>query len=183
MVLGLLAKSPGSGYDLAALADRSLAHFWPITRSQLYAELSRLEELGYAEATAVAQDRYPDKRVYRPTGAGLEALGAWLGTVGSERARTKNDYLMKIFLAAFMAPDRARAVLAEYRSRAERRRSELQAIDELLRSLESTASRRFSLATVRYGIIHAEAEIAWVDEAEELLAADLAGNGVGTGST
>src|SRR6266511_1189113 len=69
-VLGLLSLRDLSGYELAAFADQSLAYFWPMHRSLVYRELRRLEDGGYIAGTAVAQDRVPDKRVYRLTERG-----------------------------------------------------------------------------------------------------------------
>jgi PadR family transcriptional regulator AphA len=45
-VLGLLSREPTSGYELGSLAERTIAHFWPITRAHIYAELGRLEDAG-----------------------------------------------------------------------------------------------------------------------------------------
>lgn len=172
VVLGLLAKRPGSGYDLAALAERSLAHFWPISRSQLYAELPRLEERGWAESVAVAQDRYPDKRVYRPTAEGLAALRAWLDGSGHEGQRTKNGVLLKVFLGAFMSRDRLERLLDGYRDAARARRAELAALADDLGGRELTEARRFGLVALRHGILQAEATIIWVEEARSLMGED-----------
>src|SRR5260370_871676 len=51
-----------SGYDLAQAAERSVGRFWPISKSQVYAELARLEPLGLVQGTEIAQDRRPDNR-------------------------------------------------------------------------------------------------------------------------
>src|SRR6266511_3546714 len=63
-VLGLLSRQPTSGYELGSTAERTIAHFWPITRAHIYAELARLEAAGLVTATEVSQQRRPDKRVY-----------------------------------------------------------------------------------------------------------------------
>ena len=175
VVLGLLAKRPrSSGYDVAAFAERSVAHFWPLTRSQLYSELARLEDLGYVRGTAVSQDRYPDKRVYEPTEAGVDALRRWLDTAGFERVRAKNGALVKVFFGEFMSPERGAELLAEYRAAAEQQLAHLTAVDEHLRAKGLDRGRLHGLATVRYGIRQAEATIAWTREAESLLEGTLA---------
>ena len=65
-ILGLLAlgAAPGlptdptgsgmTGWQLYETAERSLARFWNVTRSQIYTELTRLEEMGLVEATGRA---------------------------------------------------------------------------------------------------------------------------------
>src|SRR5258708_33266176 len=77
-VMALLSFAPMSGYELARAADRSISRFWPISKPQVYAELQRLEGLGFVEATDVVHDKLPDKRVFRLTGAGGRALDGWL---------------------------------------------------------------------------------------------------------
>src|SRR5437870_9043848 len=61
-VLGLLSIAPMSGYDLHQAVDRSVRHIWPISKSQVYAELARLVPLGLIAGTDVAQARLPDER-------------------------------------------------------------------------------------------------------------------------
>ena len=69
-VLGLLSIVPMSGYDLFQAVERSVGRFWPISKSQVYAELPRLESAGLIQGTDVHQERLPDKRVFRLTEAG-----------------------------------------------------------------------------------------------------------------
>ncbi|MEJ7704000.1 MAG: PadR family transcriptional regulator [Geodermatophilaceae bacterium] len=168
VTLGLIAKHPGSGYEIAALAARSIAHFWPIPKSQLYSELTRLADLGFVAGTAVRQDRFPDKRVYEVTPAGLVALREWLDDLTVERLRSKNAALVKFFFGAFMSPERLAPLVREYRLDAERRRAELVAIADRLES-QLTPERLFGLATIRHGILQAEAAVAWTFEAEDLI--------------
>ncbi len=168
VTLGLITKHPGSGYDIANLAGRSIAHFWPIPKSQIYAELARLEELGFVTGAALHQDRLPDKRVYEATEAGLSALTAWLDSEGFDRLRSKNAALLKFFFGAFMTPERLPLLLQEYRADAEQRRAQLTAVADRLTG-QLTHERLFGLATIRHGILQAEAAVAWTHEAEELI--------------
>lgn len=63
---------------LPLAADRSIAYFWSIPRSQLYREFSRLEGLGLIAGTRVSQTSAPEKRVYEITEAGRVVLAAWV---------------------------------------------------------------------------------------------------------
>ncbi|MGQ0837209.1 PadR family transcriptional regulator [Actinokineospora sp.] len=173
VVLGLLAKQPGSGYDTAAFADRSVRHFWPISRTQLYSELTRLEGLGWVTGTTVQQDRYPDKRVYEPTTAGLAALRAWLDEpVARARQRTQDTVALKTFFGAYMDPGRLADQLRQCRAEAEKLHAELTGVVEHLDAKGPTRSRAFGRAAARYGVLKAEATIAWTDEVRELLAVE-----------
>ena len=170
VVLGLLAKRPGSGYDIAALANRSVRHFWPVSRSQLYTELARLEELGWARGTAVRQDRYPNKRVYETTPAGMSALREWLDSAQPQQRRRNQDLaVLKTFLGAYMSPDRLDDQLRVHRDRAEALRAELSTVIAHLDGLDPADSRRFGRASARYCVLQAEATIAWTAEVQALL--------------
>jgi DNA-binding PadR family transcriptional regulator len=169
VTLGLLAKRPGSGYDTASLAERSISYFWPISRTQLYHELARLEQLGWANGTAVVQDRYPDKRVYEPTAAGLAALRGWLDDAfRPRRQRGQETIVLKVFLGSFMTPERLTAQLREHREQADRLRSELSGVVAHLEA-KGPGPQAFGLAAARYGVLRAEAAIAWTEEVQALL--------------
>jgi len=173
VVLGLVAKRPGSGYDLAAFADRSVRFFSPIARSQLYTELVRLEELGWVTGTAVAQDRYPNKRLYEATPAGIASLREWLAAPTRQQLpRRKDPFVLKVFHGALMDPGQLAEQLHDYREQAQRLHAELSAVVAHVDALEPTASRRFGRATARYGVLQAEATIAWIEEIEAVLAAE-----------
>ena len=58
-ILGLLSIAPMSGYDLHQAVDRSIRHMWPISKSQVYAELARLEPLDLIAGTDVPRSGCP----------------------------------------------------------------------------------------------------------------------------
>ena len=166
VVLGLVARRPMSGYDLAALATRSIAHFWPISKSQVYAELSRLETDGYIVGTHVEQDNRPDKRRYELTQAGDEVLTAWLTTGGYAPDRTRSGFLAKFFFGEQMTREQRLALLDEYRTEVDAYRAELQKIVD---KLEDRPESFYGRATALYGVQTAEAKIRWADQMTETL--------------
>jgi len=168
VVLGLVSRRPSSGYDLAALAARSIANFWPISKSQVYAELARLELDGYILGTHVEQDKRPDKRRYELTSAGGEALAGWLGETGYVPERYRSGFLAKFFFAGQMAAEQRLAMLAQYRSEVAAYRVVLQGIVE---TLETRPESLYGRATALYGLINADAKIRWIDQMIELDAA------------
>ena len=165
-ILGLLLHTPMSGYELAARVEQSISNFWPIARSQVYGELARLESLGYLEGNDVPQDRLPDKRVYTVTEPGREALDAWLADGEVPPARVRSVLLVKLFLAARMPADVLARMLADVRARAEVDRDTFAGIAERLEGQPGWAEPR---VTALYGLRHAEATLAWLDEIAPLL--------------
>lgn len=160
-VLGLLAFRPMSGYELARFVSGSIAHFWPISKSQVYGELTRLEEIGHLAGTAVSQERRPDKRTFEVTRAGQAALDSWLDTPAPLDERNRIPMLVKVFFADRMAPARLTELLEQARSRAESERDEYDGIVAALAAHPALAQQR---ATALYGLRHAEATLGWLEE-------------------
>src|SRR2546423_14488649 len=77
VVLGLLALGPRSGYDIKTVVDRSTRFFWAASYGQIYPELRHLEREGLIEGESAPRGAR-ERRVYRLTVAGRDALTAWL---------------------------------------------------------------------------------------------------------
>jgi PadR family transcriptional regulator AphA len=165
-VLGLLSRQPTSGYELGSLAERTIAHFWPITRAHIYTELARLEAAGLVSATEVSQQRRPDKRVYALTEAGEAALDAWLDgpDLGAERRR--HPLLLKVFFGERLAPARLAGLLAEERDRLQAARDHYATV---VAKLEGDPDAVWRRATALYGVRCAEGQLAWLDEVAPLV--------------
>jgi DNA-binding PadR family transcriptional regulator len=115
-VLGVLSF-PGerSGYEVKTWADRSLRFFyWSPALSQIYRELRRLEELGYATSREAPQDGLRQKRLYRITDAGREAVAEWAAAAPAGPPVLKHGVLLRVWLGHLLGPDRLRAVLTEH---------------------------------------------------------------------
>jgi DNA-binding PadR family transcriptional regulator len=162
-VLGLLDKTPSSGYDLAALADRSLDYFWPISRTLVYRELGRLESLGWVRSEPVPQDRLPDKSVWSTTEEGRRALAGWLAQPALTGSGNRNGFLLKFFLGARMSPKATRALLEDYRNSLEATRADLAA---LIERLAGKPRARLGRLSALHGLRTAEARLTWIDEVE-----------------
>src|SRR3954447_347928 len=86
-ILGLLSFARMSGYDLAAVSERSIAQFWPVSKTQVYAELRRLADAGLAAGTQAETSGGPARTLYELTPAGEEALDAALAAAGAQPLR------------------------------------------------------------------------------------------------
>src|SRR5919206_1453004 len=95
-VLGLLSYGPRSGYEIKQAAEASIGYVWTPARSHIYAVLPRLVAGGFATTRRVAQERRPDKQVYRITRKGREAFAAWLEEPVEERAAAHSPFLLKL---------------------------------------------------------------------------------------
>lgn len=163
-VLGLIDEAPASGYDLATFADQALGYFWPVSRTLAYRELARLEELGWVEATAIAQARYPDKRVWSITPEGREALTAWLSRPAGAGSVFRSAFLLKFMFGIRMEPDTMAALLADYRESLQTTATDLRAVIDVL---EDRPESRMGRLAAMHGLRTAEARLAWVDDVEQ----------------
>jgi PadR family transcriptional regulator, regulatory protein AphA len=171
-VLGLVDKVPdSSGYELAALAGRSFAHFWPISQTLLYRELERLAELGWVAATRVEQIRAPGKWTYQSTAAGQRALVDWLAGPAPAKSSFRSGLLLRLFFAYRMHPGHVRSLLDDYRAALRSQCDEFEAITNKLEAI-ATPEAGAGRLTALHGLRTAEAKLAWTDEVEPLLGDD-----------
>lgn len=165
VILGLLSIVPMSGYDLAQAAERLVGRFWPVSKSQVYAELARLEPLGLVRGTEIAQDRRPDKRVFRLTERGEEALDAWLESDDLAAPRLRLPFLLKIFLGHRTDPRSSSELLREVAAGALAESKQLEALLAALDRRDAAYAR----LTVLYLRRLAEMTAAWAQEAQAAL--------------
>ncbi|GAB4172813.1 MAG: hypothetical protein OHK0024_09290 [Thalassobaculales bacterium] len=75
LCLAILSDGEATGYEIKkALESGRFSHFQTATYGSIYPALQRLAEDGLLTATALSQKNRPDKKVYRLTLKGLEAL-------------------------------------------------------------------------------------------------------------
>lgn len=165
-ILGLLAIGPMSRYDVAAYAQSSIAHFWNIERSQVYAELPRLEKQGLVEGTSVRQRALPTKRVYKLTPKGRARLVEWLEDPAIEPDRFRSEFLVKYFFGEQMSAEAALRLVRGYREGAQAYVAQL---DRISAAIRKAGESEFARGTAIYGKELYEAAVHWTEGAERLV--------------
>nr|WSX53185.1 PadR family transcriptional regulator [Streptomyces sp. NBC_00974] len=149
-VLGLLSF-PGerTGYELKKWADSSLRFFyWSPAISQIYAELRRLEELGYVASERSGPEEARAKRRYGITPAGREALAGWAGdTAEAGPPVLKHGLLLRIWLGHLAEPERLHAMVTAHM---ERTAQELAAVREATAHAAEVADWAFPTLALRW---------------------------------
>ena len=167
LILGLLSFGEISGYDLKNLADKSVALFYASpARSQVYTELRRLAEHGYATEREVAQTDRPDKRLYSITESGEGALRDWLENTSTSADVIKSHLLLKVFFGSRM--DRS-ALIEEIRKYRDYSVGYRAILDKILDGCSGEPGSLFIFLTTGLGIAHSLAYESWADEAIQLL--------------
>lgn len=169
VVLGLLVqRAPQTGYDLASLSARSIGHFWPVTKAQIYAELPKLEAAGLATGDVMRQIGAPDKRLYRPTEAGRAAFARWLRTAKLGAPRLRHPLLLRVWFGTSLEPAAFKTLLAEAQAAVADERARFEA---LLEKLEATRApraeqkgRNLRRLALRHALLRLAAEAEWLEE-------------------
>ena len=176
-ILGLLAREPLSGYDLASRTRERLGFFWQARHSQIYPELARMEESGLVSHQVVEQQDRPDKKVYSATEAGLDTLKAWVAEPPAPRA-LRDELVLKAYSIWLLDPERALALFREQERQHRERLARYEEIEAWMqkewgRDLEQIDSPRFaSYATLQRGKGYEREYAEWCGWLADLLEKD-----------
>jgi DNA-binding PadR family transcriptional regulator len=108
--LGLLTLGEASGYDLRKHIDASFEHFFAAGYGSIYPALAALAEEGLVTCSEVAQDRRPDRKVYRITPLGRERLQQELeGSLPGHKLRS--EFLATVYFAHLMSGERLAEII------------------------------------------------------------------------
>jgi len=170
ILLGMLNAQERSGYDLKLLLDKQVHHvYWSPAKSQIYGELRRLEQAGLATMTEVEQTNRPDKRLYRITPAGREALQQWLANPDVEPDVFKSPLLLHLFFGHLLP---RQVLIAQLERRQQKLAAELegyekreQEVRDSMQAAGTEANLPFLLLTLQYQRSMLQAAMQWTTEA------------------
>lgn len=106
-ILGLLAPSPLTGYELSRTLAGAISHFWQMRHSQVYPELARLEQAGLVFHERLPQQGKPDQKRYAITEAGRAQLREWLASPLEARPKRSEIALRAFCVAQGRLPEMA----------------------------------------------------------------------------
>lgn len=130
--LGMLTDGEASGYDLKKTFESSLGHCFAAGYGSIYPALASLAESGCVECEEVPQDGKPDRKVYRITPKGWDALRAELDNPAPMH-KVRSEFLAQMAFAHLMTPQQIQRVLD---SRIEDADRNLKYIDEFENSCD-----------------------------------------------
>ena len=96
ILLGLL-REPASGYDLKAILDHGIRHFWAAELSQIYPTLKRLEKQGFLRSRRASSKRGAGRVLYEVTAKGHSQLATWLES-GPQFGDMRHTFLAQIYM-------------------------------------------------------------------------------------
>src|SRR6266540_5679245 len=105
--MGLLAEGPSYGYELKSSFEEAIGPQWgELNIGHLYQVLDRLMRDRLVSRREVPQADRPDKLVYRLTKAGRLELERWLEAPFVRRSGNRDDFFLKLFVAARLGEPR-----------------------------------------------------------------------------
>ena len=107
-ILVALTDGAKSGYDIAKQFDDSTGFFWRARHSQIYRELGKLKERGWATAKEYVQSGKPNRIVFSITKEGRAGLVEW-SRRPSDVQELKDDFLVQLYAAEHIDIDALRA--------------------------------------------------------------------------
>jgi len=159
-LLGLLAESPKYGYEIKRRFEGALGNVWSVSYGQLYPTLRRLTEQGWVTKKTEPGKKAADKNIYSITEKGRRRLDDWLLRPPRSGYRVKDEFTLRFLFFNKLSPEKVLDYLALQREKTELQKGSFQ---------RTLASQRdglgsFLQAVIRRGIVHLDAEIAWLDE-------------------
>lgn len=165
-LLGVLARAPSTGYDLARLMRRPVGYFWSANHSQIYPELARLERDGLVDHEVIdGAGPRPTKR-YAVTSAGLEALRAFVAA-DVEPGPVRDLETLKLWSVWAVSPPVARELIGQLRAahaqRLDAYASELAEVNSRADSRDTRSPEFASRLTLEGGVRSRRAAVEWCD--------------------
>lgn len=163
LCLGVLNRGPHTGYEIRKQFETGpFAHFQDAGFGSIYPALRRLTEEGLVDCEEQPQDSRPDKKVYRLTAAGRQALfDAVNRAPGPDKLRS--DFNFVLFFADLLTPKQVDGLLAD-------RVAHHQDVLNLLERCDLSALPAGEAFVTRYGIaIHRAAKEFFEQHQHELI--------------
>ncbi|GAB3662831.1 PadR family transcriptional regulator [Streptomyces sparsus] len=163
-LLALLTRGPAHGYELKQDLEKLLGAAYPQPNvGQVYVTLGRLEKSGLIEGEDVEQSGRPNKRTYRITDAGREAVLGWFEETTDE-PRVRDEFFMKLVLA------RQSGLADQIALINKQRRQYLNTMRDLskLAAVEDRDNRVAQLL-IEGAMLHLQADLDWLERCQEEL--------------
>jgi PadR family transcriptional regulator, regulatory protein AphA len=178
-ILGFLSLHPRNGYQLRQAAQRSVGHFWGVSYGQLYPQLKVLTEAGLIEPTGSGDGSSSRAATFwQLTEQGAQALRGWLHQV-PEPPQRRDEGLVKLLFSDEAGPEAMLHLIDCRRADAKARKALAEQTVPGAHWPRPSARTPEDLLAARLVLSHTlalcEAELAWCDTAERMVAEHRAG--------
>jgi len=174
-LLGLLREQRDYGYRLKRRFDERVGSLWHLNIGQVYQTLRALQRAGLVIEIdgEPSNEPYPGRRMFELTSKGHRMLERWLQRAPARPRPVRDETLIRMLL---LEPDRRELALARLGEQEQLYRRELTRLLSQKRRLPRDGSELPSLSELglEAGILHAEAQLRWLERCREWLADRMA---------
>lgn len=156
IILGLLNHGELAGYDIKKLFDSELGDFWYANHSQIYPELRRLQEEGLIAARIETVGTRLEKKIYRITEKGKEALAEWMKEPLGSLIPSRDEFTMKLYLISDAKDPLALALFEEDIERHQKKYDYLRSRWQTLFQDKAEQERHYGHAAILKQAMHRE---------------------------
>jgi DNA-binding PadR family transcriptional regulator len=136
-LLGMLARQPMSGYDLASHLKQPFVPFGPISHTQIYPALASLEQQGLVRFDIIEQHAArPNKKVYELTEEGRATLQQWVESP-TPLVFFSDEFFLKAYSLWLANPER---MIERFREQAQLHQEKLALYEQVLQSKQLASS-------------------------------------------
>lgn len=169
-ILTLLETEEGSGYDLLKRFKSRLGYFWNASHQQIYAQLKTMREQGLLEYDLESQQDRPDRKVYRVTELGHQALLDWIEQP-VKIDKVNDALLVKLYAGHLSDPRRLLEEVHQHKQVHERMLQTFLSLEQEYQALSPQQKSQYTLPylTLRRGILGERAWLQWAEEVEAFL--------------
>jgi len=104
-ILGLVNRSPLTGYDITKKFNEGLVEFWYARHSQIYPELKKLTDEDLISYETIIQGEKLEKKLYTITEKGKKSLQKWLVKDDPLEPTPKDVFRLKAYFSDEMNID------------------------------------------------------------------------------
>ncbi|MCL6612445.1 MAG: PadR family transcriptional regulator [Peptococcaceae bacterium] len=168
-ILGILSYRPMTGYNLKEVFDNAICHFWHAHLSQIYRDLSRMEEEGLVRSEVQRREGRPDRKVYHITPEGLERFQSWLESFPPNLAVRYNDeFLLRLYFGGRIGREEVLYQVTKYKKETEEKlmrfRSLFRVIEDFAQKAGGPQDRLYWEMTLDLGIRLVKAHLEWITD-------------------
>jgi DNA-binding PadR family transcriptional regulator len=151
-----------SGYDMRAMIDRSIGHFWSESYGQIYPSLKKLAAEGMVEKKTERKKGRPDRNVFSLTTPGKQRLKEWLSQPIEQMETPRNELLLKLFFGEHVPVEVNRRHVEGFIQVHEKAFKHYAATEKQLRREEANDPQLpYWLMTLSFGRHRSEAFVKW----------------------
>lgn len=172
-ILGILAEGNLHGYDLKSSFDEKVGEFWSLNYGQIYSTLDRLEKDGLVTHDREAQEKRPDRKIFRITPEGRQELTQWLATPVTRIRALRDEFFIKL---VFMVKSDPAPVLALIDKQKTLHLKQMNRLTQRKLAMKNGGAGNGALVSellIDAGLFHAEADIRWLTLCEAKIKAAI----------